>query len=122
MQFPDQRRFAFTILDDTDDSTLENVAPVYETLRKYGFRTTKTIWPMDCPEGSRHYYAADSLQRPEYLEFVRGRAQDGFEIALHGATMESSERERTMSGLAFIERELGIRPRLHVNHAENRDN
>jgi hypothetical protein len=122
MQFPDQRRFAFTILDDTDDSTLENVAPVYERLREYGFRTTKTVWPVDCPEGSRHYFAADTLQRPEYREFVRALASQGFEIALHGATMESSERHRMLRALEVLESELGIRPRIHVNHGENREN
>src|SRR2546426_4016031 len=120
MNFPQGKRFAFTILDDTDDSTLENVKPVYDALKVHGLRTTKTVWPVDCPEGSRHYFAADTLQRREYLEFVRGLAEAGFEIALHGATMESSERERTIRGLDFLARELGIRPRLHVNHADNR--
>ena len=43
IEFPGDRRFAFTILDDTDDSTLENVRPVYERLRDLGFRTT-TPW------------------------------------------------------------------------------
>lgn len=122
MLYPDGRRFAFTILDDTDDSTLENVAPVYERLREYGFRTTKTVWPLDCPEGSREYFAADTLQRPDYLAFVRALVDDGFELALHGATMESSERERTLRGVAFLEREFGAFPRLFVNHGENREN
>lgn len=122
MEFPDGKRFAFTLLDDTDDSTLENVQPVYDRLREYGFRTTKTVWPMDCPEGSRHYYAADTLQRRDYLDFVRGLVEDGFELALHGATMESSERERTLRAIDFLEREFGACPRLHANHAENREN
>lgn len=52
MLFPEQKRFAFSILDDTDDATVENVKPVYDTLMEYGFRTTKTAWPLDCPEGS----------------------------------------------------------------------
>lgn len=122
MIFPDGKRFAFTILDDTDDSTLENVRPVYERLRELGLRTTKTSWPEDCPEGSRNYFAADTLQRAEYLDFVRELADAGFELASHGATMESSERERTQRGLAFLEREFGTVPRLHANHGENREN
>ena len=121
MRFPDGRTFAFTILDDTDDATLENVAPIYERLRALGFRTTKTAWPMDCPEGSRHYYAADTLQRPEYLDWVRDLVAAGFELASHGATMETSRRERTEAGLAFFEREFGFVPRLHANHGQNRD-
>lgn len=122
MQFPEGRRFAFSILDDTDVSTLENVRPLYELLRDLGFRTTKTVWPMDCPEGSRRYFAADTLQRPEYLAFVHELAAAGFEIASHGATMESSLRERTERGIAFLEREFGRCPRLHANHGENREN
>ena len=39
---PTGKRFAFSILDDTDDSTLENVEPLYAILRDHGFRTTKT--------------------------------------------------------------------------------
>ena len=122
MIFPDAKRFAFTILDDTDDSTLENVRPVYERLRDLGLRTTKTVWPQECPEGSRNYFAADTLQRSEYLEFVRELVDAGFELASHGATMETSERERTERGLAFLEREFGAVPRLHANHGENREN
>jgi len=122
MQFPGGRRFAFTILDDTDDSTLENVEPVYALLRACGMRTTKTVWPLDCPEGSRHYFAADTLQRPDYLAFVRELVDDGFELAFHGATMESSPRERTERALGFLEREFGAVPRLHANHGSNREN
>lgn len=118
---PDGRRFAFSILDDTDVATLENVKPVYELLRDLGLRTTKTVWPLDCPEGSKNYFAADTLQRPEYLAFVRELAAAGFEIASHGATMESSRRERTERGIAFLEREFGRCPRLHANHGENRE-
>jgi hypothetical protein len=119
--FPGGRRFAFSILDDTDDSTLENVRPVYDRLRELGLRTTKTVWPLDCPEGSRLYFAADTLQRREYLEFVHSLVSAGFELASHGATMESSDRERTLRGLAFLEREFGFVPRLHANHGQNRE-
>lgn len=122
IELPGGKRFAFSILDDTDDSTLENVQPAYARLRELGFRTTKTVWPLDCPEGSRLYFAADTLQRPEYLAFVRELLAEGFELAFHGATMESSDRERTLRGLAFLERELGVVPRVHANHGQNREN
>jgi hypothetical protein len=121
MEFPDGKKFAFTILDDTDDSTLENIRPVYDRLRVLGFRTTKTAWPMDCPEGSRNYYAADTLQREEYRDYVKSLIESGFELGSHGATMESSLRERTEAGLDFLEREFGRVPQLHANHGQNRD-
>jgi hypothetical protein len=102
MNFPQGKRFAFTILDDTDDATLENVKPVYDALKAHGIRTTKTVWPVDCPEGSRIFFAADTLQRKAYLEFVRRLSADGFEVAFHGATMESSRRDRTVRALEFL--------------------
>jgi hypothetical protein len=113
MRLPRERSFAFSILDDTDDSMLENARPVYERLRELGLRTTKTVWLVDCPEGSRDFYAADTLQRAESLAFVRELAKDGFEIASHGATMETSVRERTVRGIELLERELGHCPRLY---------
>jgi len=122
MDFPQSKRFAFTILDDTDDSTLENVKPVYDALRTHGLRTTKTVWPVDCPEGSRIYFAADTLAREPYLRFVRELQADGFEIAFHGATMESSRRERTVRALDIFKREFGAYPALFCNHGQNRDN
>ena len=119
--FPGGARFAFTILDDTDDSTLENARPVYDRLRELGFRTTKTVWPLECPEGSRHFFAADTLERPEYLDWVHELVAAGFELGLHGATMESSPRERTQRGLDRIEQEFGEIPRVHANHGFNRE-
>lgn len=119
---PDGARFAFTILDDTDDSTLENARPVYDRLAALGFRTTKTVWPLDCPEGSRNFFAADTLARADYLAWVQSLVREGFELALHGATMESSLRERTERGLARIEEAFGAVPRLYANHGFNREN
>jgi hypothetical protein len=122
MLFPGNKRFAFSILDDTDDSTLKNVEPVYAYLRELGFRTTKTAWPLDCPEGSRLFYAAETLQDKAYREFVHKLVDDGFELAFHGATMESSDRERTQQGLEFFKREFGAYPKLFCNHGHNREN
>jgi hypothetical protein len=122
MLFPTNKHFAFSILDDTDDSTLQNVRPVYKALSEYGFRTTKTVWPLDCPEGSRLFFAAETLQNKPYLHFVHSLAEDGFEIAFHGATMESSRRERTIQALEFLKAEFGSYPRLFCNHGHNREN
>ncbi len=119
---PAGKRFAFSILDDTDDATLENVQPVYALLRELGLRTTKTVWPLDCPEGSRHFFAAETLQDKAYLRFAHELAGAGFELAFHGATMESSRRERTLEGLEFLRSEFGHYPRLFCNHGQNREN
>lgn len=47
--WPDGKRFAFTIFDDTDHQTLENVPPVYDFLSDLGLRTTKSVWPLKGP-------------------------------------------------------------------------
>lgn len=122
MLYPANKHFAFSILDDTDDSTLENIKPIYDKLREYGIRTTKTVWPLDCPEGSRLFFAAETLQDKAYLHFVHDLVDDGFELAFHGATMESSRRERTVRALEFLKKEFGNYPRLFCNHGQNREN
>ena len=54
-RFPNNKKFAFTILDDTDLSTVENVGPVYRLLAELDMRTTKSVWPLgsvsDGPQG-----------------------------------------------------------------------
>lgn len=122
LTFPDGRRFAFTIMDDTDVSTLENVGPVYRLLEDLGFRTTKTVWPVGCPEGSADFQDSDTLDDAPYLEFVLGLKARGFEIAYHGATMESSSRARTTLALAKFRALFGGPPRVYANHALNREN
>src|SRR3954464_4233273 len=67
-KFPDNRKFAFTILDDTDLSTIDNVGPIYQLLAELGMRTTKSVWPLaSVPEGRQ---GGDSLQEADYLRFV----------------------------------------------------
>jgi len=122
MIFPENKQFAFTILDDTDDSTVENVKPVYDLLDSLGMKTTKTVWASDCPEGSPAFSSGQTLQDEAYLKFVHGLNDRGFELAWHGATMESSKRARTEKALEFFNREFGYYPVLHCNHANNREN
>jgi hypothetical protein len=122
MQFPNKKRFAFSILDDTDDSTVSNVTPVYALLRDLGMRTTKTVWPVGCPEGSRLFFAGETLEDQGHLRLAHELAEAGFEIASHCATMESSDRERTLRGLELLRQEFGAYPRLFCNHALNREN
>jgi hypothetical protein len=120
--FPGGRPFAFTILDDTDVATVENVAPVYRLLETLGMRTTKTVWPLACPEGSRDFASSETLEDPAYLDFVLDLRARGFEITWHGATMESSLRWRTEQGLERFRALFGEYPRIHANHALNREN
>jgi hypothetical protein len=120
--FPDGKQFAFTVMDDTDVATVQNVAPVYAVLDRLGMRATKTVWPLPCPEGSENYGSSQTLADPEYEAFVVSLSKAGFEVAFHGATMESSSRERTVAGLERFRSVVGDYPRVHANHALNREN
>ena len=122
LRFPDGRRFAFTVLDDTDMATVENVRPIYRLFEQLGMRTTKTVWPLGCPEGSIDFAGSETLEDDEYREFVIDLQRRGFEITWHGPTMESSRRDRIERALALYHQALGAYPRIHVNHALNRDN
>jgi hypothetical protein len=119
---PSGREFAFTILDDTDDSRVENARPIYALLHELGMRTTKTLWPVACPEGSRQFFAGSTLADPGYREFCEELRSWGFELSWHCATMESSPRARIERGLTAFEETFGFAPRIHTNHGQNREN
>ena len=121
-EFPHGKRFAFTILDDTDVATVANVKPVYDLLDELGFRTTKTVWPLGCPEGSADFSSSETLDDADYRAFAVGLQQRGFEVTWHSATMETSLRARTIAALERFHEIFGVYPRIHVNHALNREN
>jgi hypothetical protein len=121
LAFPNGRRFAFTIMDDTDVATVTNVGPIYRLLTEIGMKTTKTVWPVDCPEGSKNFSSSSTLEDPEYLEFVLDLERAGFEIAYHGATMESSLRERSALAIGRFLELFTTPPRVYANHAHNRE-
>lgn len=122
LDFPGGARFAFTVIDDTDVATVENIQPVYRLLESLGMRTTKTVWPVRCDEGSRNFFLSETMDDRHYHDFVVDLHGRGFEIAFHGATMESSTRERTERALDRFRTVFGAPPRVHANHSFNRDN
>lgn len=121
-KYPNGGRFAFTIIDDTDVATRANVEPVYRLLDELGMRASKTLWPVSCPEGSRDFGTSETLEDHAYREFLIDLQRRGFELTWHGATMESSRRERTMIALERFREVFGDYPRIHVNHSYNREN
>jgi hypothetical protein len=122
LAFPDGKRFAFSIVDDTDMATLERNRPVYDLLHRYGLRTTKTVWVLDAMETDHPANAGDSLSDPDYRAFIQDLHSKGFEIALHGVRGGSSDRADIAAGLQEFKRLFGTYPRMHVNHSMNRDN
>jgi len=119
-RFPDNRAFAFSIFDDTDEATEANVGPVYRLLAGVGILATKSVWPLANAPGAASGGA--TLQDRGYLAFVRSLQADGFEIGFHNARNDSSPREITQQGLEEFAALMGAYPQTHCNHHDNREN
>jgi hypothetical protein len=120
IRFPDDRHFAFSIFDDTDQSTVSNIAPVYRFLAELGMRTTKSVWPLASVPSAP--FGGSSLADKDYLAFVLGLQDAGFEIGLHGVRNYSATRDLIAQGLDRFHDLLGYYPRTYSNHLYNRDN
>lgn len=119
--YPGDKQFAFSIFDDTDVATVEYIRPIYELLYQLGFRTTKSVWPLPY-QGPSAYRGSDTLADAEYASYVCDLQERGFEIAFHGARMESSERGETIAAFEAYKQILGRYPTAYAAHAHNRDN
>jgi len=119
LDWPEDKQFAFTIVDDTDRSTVANVSAVYEFLHDLGFATTKTVWPMEPVTQPRT--GGQSLEDREYRDWILELQAKGFEIAMHGIADGSSNRDRVIAGLSRFADVLGGTPRIHVNHVGQRE-
>lgn len=120
--FPDGKRFAFSIVDDTDMATVERDRPLYDVLHRHGMRTTKTVWVFSALSKDNPTDQGDSLRDPAYREFIAELRAKGFEIALHGVRGGSSERGDIIAGLDEFREQIGQYPTMHVNHSHNADN
>jgi hypothetical protein len=114
IRWPEGRRFAFTVFDDTDLATRDNVAEVYRLLADLGMRTTKSVWVREGAAGD-----GSSCAEPAYLEWVRDLQRQGFEIGFHNASSVSSTREQTRAALERFEQLFGHMPRSMSNHSRN---
>jgi hypothetical protein len=118
--WPDGKRFAVAMVDDTDSATMDNVPVIYRLLRDLGVRSTKTVWPLAgtrAPCGP----AGATCEDPRYLAWVRELARDGFEIGLHNVTYHGSRRDEVQRGLDRFRELFGHDPRSHANHAACED-
>lgn len=113
--WPDGKQFAFSVFDDTDWATLDNVPPVYALLADLGFRTTKSVWPIRGNE--RPQIGGATCQDPAYLRWVLELRDQGFEIALHNVTYHTSCRADTWRGFDLFRELFGTDPQCLANHA-----
>lgn len=120
IQWPDGKSFAFSIFDDTDGATVQNVAPVYDHLSTLGFRTTKSVWPMGGK--SQLSETGDTCENPQYLDWILELQLQGFEIGYHMSTFHTSSREETLRGLNQFEFLFGHPPATMANHSRCAEN
>jgi hypothetical protein len=113
--WPDGKRLAFTVIDDTDNATLENVGPVYAFLADCGFRTTKSVWAV-AGDPQRGKYAAPTCDDPAYLQWALDLQAKGFEIGLHNCTWHGLPRDEIRSALNLFAARLGHDPVTAANH------
>ena len=113
--WPEGKRFAFTVFDDTDDATLENVRPVYSFLADGGFRTTKSVWVV-AGDPNRGKHAAQTCDDPDYLQWVLDLQGKGFEIGLHNCTWHGLPRNDIRGALERFAALLGHDPATAANH------
>jgi hypothetical protein len=120
ISWPGGKQFAFTVFDDTDYATVDNIRPVYDFLANRGFRTTKSVWPI---RGTREPICGGATCEDDpYLEWIYGLRQQGFEIGYHMATYHSSYREETRAGLDRFASLFGSQAITMANHSGCEEN
>lgn len=121
IEWPDGKSFAFTVFDDTDWGTVDNLKPVYDHLLDCGLRTTKSVWVLAGTEEPEEIGGA-TCEEAGYRDWVLSLQAAGFEIGWHNATFHSSRRERTLEGLERFRALFGHYPRTMANHTTCREN
>lgn len=115
IQWPEGKDFAFTIFDDTDLQTVENVREVYAFLTDIGLRTTKSVWPIRGNQTPK--IGGTTCEDPSYRQWVLQLQEQGFEIGLHNATYHTSRREETIYGIERFRQWFGHYPFSMANHS-----
>ncbi len=122
MKYPDNKNFIFTIFDDTDVATVGNISPVYDFLHEIGMLTTKSVWPLHCSQNDSDFAGSQTLEDPSYADYIKKLSVKGFEIAFHGASMETSSRGITLKALKKFNKIMGFSPKSYACHAGNKEN
>lgn len=116
-RWPDNKKFAFSIFDDTDCTTLQNAPIVYDSLRRYNIRITKSVWMFDgeIRDDNKHIIG-ETCQNNIYLKWVLKLKEEGHEIAYHGTSFSASKRERIIEGLETFKSLFGEYPKILTQH------
>jgi hypothetical protein len=117
LQWPDSKRFAFTVFDDTDLSRPGNYEPVYELLFDRGMRTTKSVWPATGPGLEARGAEGSTCDDAEYLRYVLSLQARGFEIGYHNSYHTGLVRSQIKTALDRFKNLFGHDPVSMSNHA-----
>ena len=116
IRWPEGKTFAFSVFDDTDLATRENVAPVYDLLGGLGLRTTKSVWAVR-GDGEPSIGGA-TCEDPGY----RGRTLDCRRqyrlLARTGGSPRRCSRRTVMRSLDRFRQIYGHDPVVLANHAD----
>ena len=117
IKWPNNKKFAFTIVDDTDCSNLSNAPLIYDYLNELGFKTTKSVWVFDGEiRKDNKNILGTTCEDEEYLNWVQSLKHKGFEIALHSTSWSRSERDKIIEGLNLYNSYFGEDPNILVQH------
>jgi hypothetical protein len=117
--WPDGKRFAFSVFDDTDLTVPGNFEAVYDLLGSVGLRTTKSVWPATGADLQPRSPQGSTCDDPEYLETLLQLQRAGFEIAYHNSYFEGLPRQRIDEALEHFKTLFGSYPSSMANHAES---
>jgi len=121
IDWPEGKRFAFTVFDDTDAATIENTKPIYDLLAELGFRTTKSAWPLRCPQCGESEELGMTCEDPAYVAWLHALQAQGFEIGYHLASSHTSAREHSKAGLERFRQLFGPELITMSNHSLNKE-
>ena len=91
INWPENKDFVFTVIDDTDNATVRNIQLVYDYLYKKGMLTTKSVWVYR----PRDRFRGESLSDEKYCSYIKNLMEKGYEIAFHNVASGSFTRNET---------------------------
>lgn len=115
IEWPDGKKFAFTIFDDPDGQSLAQTQEVYDFLADLGMRTTIGVWSVE-PGPERRNSTGETCRNEAYLRTIRGFQDRGFEIGFHSAGPASLTRSEIAAGLDYFRECFGADPTTMANH------
>jgi hypothetical protein len=118
--WPNNKKFAFTIFDDTDRSNLKDSKIIYQYLEELGFKTTRSVWMLNNNDNSEE--KGVTCENNLYLDWLLEIKNKGFEIGYHNATSNSSTRQNTKKALDKFVKIFDQMPVVMANHSENKEN